>query len=417
MEPELNFNNVDYFTNFEFNQIEKENEQLRMSDRRRTGTTAMSESDGSFDGSTCNDKNLTPPFRPMASILSPVQKYEKSTLICQEQFLWKPLFQCEQLDEFIKKLKTMKGSIFYQKALDSQSINIHFLFKKLEPYFIELMCSQYGNYFIQKLLPLLSLEERLTLFKIIENDFVAICMDPSGTHSIQGLIEVIKTPLEERILENLMKDNIIKFIFNENANHTIQKILIEYPQEKKEFLVNYMLENIEKICVNQLGILCTCKLIIATSEPNVKSRIVQVLSSNNVLTSLISSQNGSSIIFLAMEKFGVQYFTSFFKKVLEKDTLLFYATLNENSVNFIEGLFKFINKTDRSFFLNYLFSLINPNGGFVKTLISLEIGKKLLFNVLMIFSPQHVEFFIQNYRHSSMAKAFCIELSSYISYY
>ena len=58
------------------------------------------------------------------------------------------------------------------------------------------MCLEYGNYFFQKFLKKLNLEQRLEIYKIIEPHFLEIATNKSGTHSIQSLIICINSPIE-----------------------------------------------------------------------------------------------------------------------------------------------------------------------------------------------------------------------------
>lgn len=390
---------IDFNVDFQFNEpYEEEKNKVNLSKQTDTETTIdIEEINQNLDLQNCE------PY--LKKCQSEVNDFSSKELL-------KCLYREGKMRFFIQNLKTLKGSVLCQVALESNSeIDIDFLLNKIEPYLVELMCSKYANYFIQKFFRKLNFEQRIKVFKIIENNFEQICFDASGTHSIQGLIQVIKTPLEQRILESLLSKNLLNFILNENANHIIQKILIEHSDTQKNFIVYFILENFEELRRKYFGFICIQKLISITNNSEVKLHLSKIVISNS--KELISSEYGSLLIILAMEKFGLQYFSSIINEFLERDSLIFYSTLNKSSAFFIENFFKLINKINRSFFLSFLYSLFSPQGGFVQTLLSLEIGRNLLFQILMTSSPQIIEYFIINYYSSPIGNKFCIELRSY----
>ena len=72
------------------------------------------------------------------------------------------------------------------------------------PYLNEIMCLQYGNYFFQKLLKRLNSQQIIQILQMIEPHFPNIAANKSGTHSIQSLIDEIKTPMEQFALDSLL---------------------------------------------------------------------------------------------------------------------------------------------------------------------------------------------------------------------
>lgn len=132
------------------------------------------------------------------------------------------------MKDFLINVKTHQGSISYQHILNGltpEEINTFLL--KLCPYLIEIMCSHYGNYFIQKLFLKLSVNQRLLIFSIIKNNFIQLCANKSGTYSIQSLIDMIKTPKEEEILQSLLQNHLV-FPSCNTENH------YRFPRRKKK---------------------------------------------------------------------------------------------------------------------------------------------------------------------------------------
>ena len=139
----------------------------------------------------------------------------------------------------LMNLKTYKGSIYVQELL--QTINeqeLNLLFHNLIPNISFIMCLEYGNYFFQKLVKKLNLKQRLSIYEIIEPNFIEIATNKSGTHSIQSLIECICTPIELIFLDKLLNKNRLILFLNENAYHIIMKIILEIDEDKRNNL-NY----------------------------------------------------------------------------------------------------------------------------------------------------------------------------------
>ena len=67
------------------------------------------------------------------------------------------------------------------------------------------MIDIYGNYFCQKLIQSSSADQRILILKYIQNEFINISFDNSGTHVIQALLDLINLKDEEIIILNSIK--------------------------------------------------------------------------------------------------------------------------------------------------------------------------------------------------------------------
>jgi hypothetical protein len=61
---------------------------------------------------------------------------------------------------------------------------VSFFLDEISPYLPDLMIDNYGNYFCQSLLSSCSGVQRLTILRSIEKNFIEICCDRKGTHTI-----------------------------------------------------------------------------------------------------------------------------------------------------------------------------------------------------------------------------------------
>ena len=78
-------------------------------------------------------------------------------------------FFATDIQILIKQIKTYKGSIYLQNLLSLiDDSDIQKLLIKLSPNLTEVMCSHYGNYFIQKFFQRLNYQQRLFILNILK---------------------------------------------------------------------------------------------------------------------------------------------------------------------------------------------------------------------------------------------------------
>ncbi len=273
----------------------------------------------------------------------------------------------------IKQMKTYRGSMYLQYLLSLiDDSDIQKLLIRLSPNLIEVMCSHYGNYFIQKFFQRLNYQQRLFIFNIIQNNFLDICIDKSGTYSIQALIDCINTPFEEKLLENLLNKNLLLLFCNENSHHIIQKIIIDYPEYKREFLNNFILGNLNKICSNLYGSLCIIKFIIMNSNLYIRFKLIKSIQA--IFFNLVLNRYGCSIIFFLLEKYGIEY-CYFIIKFIQHN---FEFLINQpHSLILIEKVLNYTSKFVYNEF-NEIIWMILKNDNLLYILIQKEMYKRIL---------------------------------------
>lgn len=87
---------------------------------------------------------------------------------------------------------------------------IDFLVNDIGEDFSRIMIDNYGNYFCQCLLSSCSGEQRVQILRLIEPDFIDICKDKRGTHTIQKIMDTLIVPEEERILKSCLLNKIFE---------------------------------------------------------------------------------------------------------------------------------------------------------------------------------------------------------------
>lgn len=326
-------------------------------------------------------------------------------------------FQEKEIKDIVSSLKTLSGSLKYQKQLDKvQYSEINTLLLKLSPFIAELMCSEHANYFIQKLLQKLAFKQRLYVFQLIEQNFIQICKDPSGTHAIQGLISVINTEIEEKILENLLQPHLLELFCNKDTHHIIQKIILDFPEPKRAYINEFILENIDEICLNEYGFHCMLKFLMMSNDQVLRLRLAREISSITIFTKLVSNKFGSAILIYLVSSFGIGYFENLFKELREVGNLIFYSKLNVYSSTFVGKFYECINSVNHSYYLSQLFNLINPKEEFVNSLLGNVFGERVLFHLLKNSNLQILNYFVKNYQKTPNGKTFCKKLNFLVTF-
>ena len=295
-------------------------------------------------------------------------------------------------------LETNKGSRYYQNLLEfSTDFETRLILKKIEPCFAKMMCSKYANYFMQTLFMKLDLSQRICILNYIKPLFIEICMNSFGTYSIQGFIDAFSSEEEFVLLEFYIKKDILKLICNENSHHIIQKIIIEFPEQKRKYINDCFIQNFVKICISQYGYLCGLKFIKHTKSQKIKQYLSQIICIPKNLVSLIKAKFGTVVVITAIKEFGINCFMPLLKELEKTENLVLFATLNQNSVNFLESYFQYLSYFNKIFFLNFLYSKLNPKSGFVQNLFGNDFGERFLLRVLFISNQKIIKYFIQTY--------------------
>jgi hypothetical protein len=285
-------------------------------------------------------------------------------------------------------LNTQKGSILSQDFLDEiEKEDLSILFNNLSPFICKIMCLEYGNYFIQKLIKKLSIEERLRIYQIIEPHFIEIATNKSGTHTIQTLIECANSSIELFALNKLLNINMLLLFLDENAYHIIMKIILEISENKRNNLNIFLVMNVEKIIINCYGAFCVNKFIYKNNDLQLRYLLVQNIQNNIEL--LIRNKYSCTILFLILEKFGVNYGLFIIKYIKNNFVLLSNHPI---AIFFIVKTLNYLYKNN-IFELGILIWFIYKHNILIDYLLSNENGIKML-NQLINLSDEEQKNYI-----------------------
>lgn len=220
-------------------------------------------------------------FHPISSGKSKANfsKMGKSKVCSQSQTISQPMTGTypEQITEnffktfegkFVHLIKNYNGSKLLQASLPkTEKAIISKIFLEVSRYLPDLIKDPYGNYFIQKLYPLLNIEEKLNFLFDIQNDILNISYNNIGNYSLQCLIENFNTDYEIESFCSALKDNetLMKMIMDNSSIHVLEKILMFVPENKIIFIFQFVIDNFMLLSTNQNG-LCIVKKIIMTGK-------------------------------------------------------------------------------------------------------------------------------------------------------
>jgi hypothetical protein len=121
-----------------------------------------------------------------------------------------------------KLASTQTGSRYLQKEMTKAKVGlIDFLVNDIGKDFPWIMVDNYGNYFCQRLLSSCSGEQRVQILRLIQSDFISICTDKRGTHTIQTIIDTLSIPEEEKILKNCLVGKVFELSIDQQGTHVI----------------------------------------------------------------------------------------------------------------------------------------------------------------------------------------------------
>lgn len=66
----------------------------------------------------------------------------------------------------------------------------------------------------------------------IESNFIQICKDKKGTHTIQKMVDLATLPEEEEFFEVALQGEVAKLAVDQQGTHIIQKIIVSFAEQK-----------------------------------------------------------------------------------------------------------------------------------------------------------------------------------------
>ena len=266
-------------------------------------------------------------------------------------------------------LCTPKGSSEIQKQIEKgQSQCKSLLIKLLKKEGLSIIMSNiYGNYFFQQMIRGTQGLIISRIISYISDEFVKISKDPSGTFSIQALLDEISSVKEEHQILMYIKNHEIEMAFDKNATFVLQKIVLVFPDIHRKSLNEIILNNFKNLCLDSNGI-CLIKNFIKTNTlVSNKQRIIEEIVKNFVV--LAESPYGNYGIQYIMDNWDTNELNDFIKNIMEN---IYKLSIQHFSSNVVEKAIEKIDNENREkmirklcFETNFILLLKNKFGRFV----------------------------------------------------
>jgi hypothetical protein len=174
------------------------------------------------------------------------------------------------LDNLMILIKDQNGCRMIQKKLEEKRDDfILKFFDKIKGNTFEIICDQFGNYVIQKLVECCTDKNIITgLLEKLKQKIIAVSTNCYGTRGFQRIIDFISEDSDYEILRENLTNNVFNLIKDVNGNHVIQKLIQLYPLNKNNFIIDEIIQNIIEIAKLKQGSCLFQKMIEKISEQN-----------------------------------------------------------------------------------------------------------------------------------------------------
>ena len=217
----------------------------------------------------------------------------------------------------VEFLCTPKGPLEIQKYIEKgQNQCKDLLIKLLKKEGLSIiMRNIYGNYFFQQIIRGAQGSIISKIISHLSHEFVNISKDPSGTFSIQALLDEVSSIKEEKKILMYIKNHEIEMALDKNATYVLQKIILLFPDIHRVSLNEIILNNFKNLCLDSNGI-CLIKNFVKTNTlVKNKKRIIEEIVKNFVV--LAESPYGNYGIQYIMDIWNINELNDFIKKIME----------------------------------------------------------------------------------------------------
>ena len=195
----------------------------------------------------------------------------------------------------INIIKTHKGSKLFQNNVKSFSSEIiHQIFLEISSSLIELIIDPYANYFIKKFYNYLNEKDKIDFLLFISDYFIKLSTNIIGTYPIQGIIELITSKNEKKIIINAIKDSLIELSYDKFGTHILEKIISCFENEYIEFIFDFVEKNFLLLSNHINGICIVKKIVSYKNKKDFHEKIKKIINDNAI--NLIQHPYGNYVI-------------------------------------------------------------------------------------------------------------------------
>ena len=276
------------------------------------------------------------------------------------------------------------------KIISNPNYANEILFPFLFPNMISLINDQYGNLIYQGFIEVLNQNHLTNSLIIIENNFNEISHSQNGTRVIQKLIEKSSNlkqgnNLILNSLINMLKGKVCELSNDKNANHIIQKFIVNIQFPYNNFIYEELYQNFMNISITKYGC-CVVQKCLINGNKEQKEKIIYLVLQNTFY--LIRDQFGNyvyqCVLLLNDEEINYKIIDIIYDTIIplckEKYSSNVIEKLFEiNNIVIVNQLIDYITKTD-----NKILELVtNKYGNYIiQKILNVCTDKNLFFRIL-----------------------------------
>ena len=258
----------------------------------------------------------------------------------------------------ITLIKDKFGCIMMKnKILSDPNYANEILFPQIKTNLKDLCCDNFGNYFLQSYLDIITFDNLNTFLNSLNDNFTEICLSPYGTRIIQKIIDKISfTPILINKFTFILNNKDFKTICNSQyGNHVVQKFLSAlHSSEYTNIIYNNIYKNFLEFANNKHGVFIVQKCI---SEGNEIQRKIIYQLIVDYFFPVIENEFGNYLIqfILLNKKIMEQTFHEILPIILKLEENIINLCFSKYSANVIEKCFEQSENIIRNHILDFLF--------------------------------------------------------------
>merc|ERR1719282_75409 len=278
------------------------------------------------------------------------------------------------------------------------------IFKKAEPFFMDLVRDQYGNYLSQKILEVSTAEQFDGLFALLQVHLKDLAQDVHGTRAVQKIVEqaIIRGKVSE-LLEALPGDLVERLARSVTGFHVIVKLLESLPAKEVEDLLERLCGAPEKALAlgkDQWGC-CVLKKCVDRAEGATRQKIIDAITDST--PSLVQDPFGNYVVQHLILMGHTRPNPNVTRIIDSLRGKMFELSLQKFSSNVLEKCLLNSNDKDRNKIINEILNppnclpseavrmlLFHQYGNYVYQQ-ALEVAKDPQFSLLVEHSKQNVQ--------------------------
>ena len=258
----------------------------------------------------------------------------------------------------ITLIKDKFGCIMMKnKILSDPNYANEILFPQIKTNLKDLCCDNFGNYFLQSYLDIITFDNLNTFLNSLNDNFTEICLSPYGTRIIQKIIDKISfTPILINKFTFILNNKDFKTICNSQyGNHVVQRFLSAlHSSEYTNIIYNNIYKNFLEFANNKHGVFIVQKCI---SEGNEIQRKIIYQLIVDYFFPVIENEFGNYLIqfILLNKKIMEQTFHEILPIILKLEENIINLCFSKYSANVIEKCFEQSENIIRNHILDFLF--------------------------------------------------------------